>query len=80
MAVIFIVFALTGSASVWVAKPVLAWLPLEQMPAWQRIPLRLVLIFPLYQVILVAIGTLFGQRVFFWNFVMRLWTGKRNKV
>lgn len=67
-AVIFVVFGLTGSASVWLAKPVLDLLGVHQdMNAWIRIPLRILLIFPVYQVMLLAIGGVFGQFAFFFN-------------
>jgi hypothetical protein len=33
---------------------------------------RLLLIFPIYQVLLVANGFLFGQFTFFWNFEKKL--------
>jgi hypothetical protein len=35
-------------------------------------PVRLLLIFPIYQVLLVANGFLFGQFTFFWNFEKKL--------
>ena len=77
--VIFIVFAITGSASVYVAKPFLAWIGMskENFPdawwsAWVYWFLRLLLIFPFYQVLLVFFGWLFGQFRFFWNFEKKM--------
>jgi len=35
-------------------------------------PIRLLLIFPIYQVLLVAIGFLFGQFKFFWAFEKKM--------
>jgi len=77
--VICIVFAITGSSSVYVAKPFLAWLGLsrEAFPDvfwggfvyWM---LRILLIFPFYQVLLVIFGWLFGQFKFFWNFEKKM--------
>jgi hypothetical protein len=66
---IFIVFAITGSTSAWVSKPVCLWLGIveEDFGNW-FVLIRLLIIFPLYQVLLVLIGTLFGQFNFFWNF------------
>ena len=75
--IIFVVFALTGSASVWLAKPLLHALHLDALNPWVRIPLRILLIFPIYQVVLVCLGTVFGQRLFFWNFVQKMWMRKR---
>ncbi|MBC2840644.1 DUF6787 family protein [Robiginitalea sp. SC105] len=81
LAVILFVFAITGSASVWVAKPFLHWIGLDALRdgsgAWQPVAywiLRLLLIFPFYQVLLVAFGWLFGQFRFFWNFEKKMLT------
>lgn len=82
LAIIFIVFALTGSASLWVARPVLTALGIhEQWSPWIRVPLRLLLIFPVYQVMLLLIGTVFGQFSFFLN-LQKKWfrIGQSKKV
>lgn len=72
-AIIFIVFAITGSASAWLSKPVCFWLGIikEDLEFWFT-PIRLLLIFPLYQVLLVLIGFLFGQYKFFWAFEKKM--------
>ena len=72
--IIFIVFAITGSSSVFVAKPFLNLIGLNRtvFPEgfwWGGlvyIALRLLIIFPIYQILLVLIGWLFGQFKFFW--------------
>ncbi len=73
LAIIFTVFAITGSTSAWISKPVCAWLAIteEDFGNW-FILIRLLIIFPLYQVLLVAIGTIFGQFKFFWNFEKKM--------
>ena len=72
-AIIFIVFAITGSASAWLSKPFCFWLGIlkEDLEFWFT-PVRLLLIFPIYQVLLVLIGFLFGQYKFFWAFEKRM--------
>ncbi|MBT8281777.1 MAG: diacylglyceryl transferase [Muriicola sp.] len=77
--VIFWVFAITGSSSVYVAKPFLNWIGLsrEAFPDswWSGTvywTLRILLIFPFYQVLLVVFGWLFGQFKFFWNFEKKM--------
>lgn len=67
--IICVVFAITGSASVKLAAPVLDYIGFEKgsMNAWAYWPLRILLIFPVYQVVLIIVGTLFGQFRFFWN-------------
>ena len=77
--IILIVFAITGSASVWVAKPFLAWIGLDRSnfpdaawSGWVYWALRLILIFPFYQVLLVFFGFVFGQFKFFWEFEKKM--------
>jgi len=71
--IIFIVFAITGSASAWLSKPFCYWLGItrQELDFWFT-PVRLLLIFPIYQVLLVLIGFLFGQFDFFWGFEKKM--------
>jgi hypothetical protein len=73
LVIIFIVFAITGSASAWLSKPFCELLHItkEDFGGWFTL-IRLLVIFPIYQILLVAIGTLFGQFRFFWNFVKKM--------
>lgn len=73
LTIIFIVFAITGSASAWLSKPVCFWIGItkDDLGFWFT-PVRLLLIFPLYQVLLVLIGFLFGQFKFFWAFEKKM--------
>ncbi|HEY4616658.1 MAG TPA: DUF6787 family protein [Flavobacterium sp.] len=73
LTIIFIVFAITGSTSAWISKPVCIWLGIlkEDFGFWHT-PMRLLIIFPLYQVLLVLIGFLFGQFEFFWAFEKKM--------
>jgi hypothetical protein len=73
LTLIIIVFAITGSASAWLSKPFCLWLGItkEDLGFWFT-PIRLLLIFPIYQVLLVAIGFLFGQFKFFWAFEKKM--------
>ncbi|HSZ25762.1 MAG TPA: DUF6787 family protein [Cytophagaceae bacterium] len=70
---ICVVFAITGSASAWVSAPVLKLLGITKdlggLIFW---PLRILIIFPIYQLLLVIIGTLFGQHKFFWTFEKKM--------
>ncbi|PTT18603.1 diacylglyceryl transferase [Flavobacterium sp. HMWF030] len=67
--IILIVFAITGSASAYLSRPFCELLTItkEDFGGWFTL-IRLLIIFPIYQVLLVAIGTLFGQFRFFWDF------------
>jgi hypothetical protein len=79
LGIIFIVFAITGSSSVYVAKPFLQWIGMDQSnfsDAWWGSvlywSLRVLLIFPFYQLLLVVYGWLFGQFKFFWAFEKKM--------
>lgn len=71
--IIIIVFAITGSASALLSKPLCLWLGItkEGFHFWFT-PARLLLIFPIYQVLLVFIGFLFGQFQFFLAFEKKM--------
>lgn len=73
LTIIIIVFAITGSASAWLSKPFCFWLGItkDDLGLWFT-PVRLLLIFPIYQVLLVTIGFLFGQFKFFWSFEKKM--------
>ncbi len=66
--IIFIVFGITGSLSVVLGKYVLIKIIGQDFVNndfyWI---LRLILIFPLYQILLIFVGTLFGQFKYFWE-------------
>ena len=72
--IIFIVFAVTGSTAAKLAEPITELIGLEKETtnAWLYWTARILLIFPIYQVLLVAFGWLFGQFRFFWNFEKKM--------
>ena len=72
--VILLVFSVTGYSSLFIAKPILEFIGLTQEGTnpWIYRPLRLILIFPFYQILIVSYGWLFGQFEFFWNFEKKL--------
>ena len=67
---IFIVFAINGSFAAWVANPVIYFLGInsDSFSPWIYCPLRILLIFPIYQLTLPIFGWFFGQFQFFWAF------------
>ena len=44
----------------------------EVINPWIFIPLKLLLIFPVYQILILIIGTIFGQFKFFWEFEKKM--------
>ena len=67
--IILIVFAITGSTSLVVSEPILEFLGITStsMSSWIFTPLRLIIVFPVYQLLILVIGFLFGQFNFFWQ-------------
>lgn len=72
--IILLVFAITGSTSALIAKPILAFLGITKasVGVWLYYPLYIIIILPIYKVLLLLIGTLAGQRTFFWNFLKKM--------
>ena len=74
LVIILIVFSVTGSLSVVVGEPILELIGLEEkdLSPWIFWPARILIIFPIYQILIVIIGALFGQFQFFWNFEKKM--------
>ena len=72
--IIFFVFSITGSLALWVAKPLLSLIGVEKnsLSPWIFWPVRILIIFPIYQVLIVIVGAIFGQFRFFWNFEKKM--------
>ncbi|MFI0430664.1 DUF6787 family protein [Mariniflexile sp. HMF6888] len=68
--VILIVFAITGSTASFMGKPILNYLNIttESFGSFGYWATRIILLFIMYQFMLVFFGWLFGQYKFFWNF------------
>ncbi len=70
--IILIVFACTGFTVLFIKGPVLSLFgPEEERTIWHSI-LYYLLILPVYNVVLLAYGFLFGQFSFFWAFEKRM--------
>ena len=67
--IIMIVFGITGSLALYLSKPILGILNinLNTLDKLLYYPLRLAVIFPIYQIVLIIVGSLCGQFKFFWN-------------
>jgi len=72
--IILLVFSVTGYSSLMIAKPILSFVDLDQATTnpWFYRSLRVLLIFPFYQILIVFYGWLFGQFTFFWNFEKKM--------
>lgn len=77
--VIFFVFSITGSTAIKIARPTLELVGLkyDTLPDYWYFhvlywTVRVLLVFPLYQILLVLFGTVCGQHKFFWNFEKKM--------
>lgn len=69
--VVLLVFACTGFTILFLKKPILNFLAGEQGNTTLASILYYIFILPLYNVILLAWGFIFGQFRFFWDFEKR---------
>jgi hypothetical protein len=72
--VIIVVFAITGSSAAYLSKPILSLFGIVKgsVSNWVYYPLYILLIFPVYQILLVSFGFIFGQFTFFWAFEKKM--------
>lgn len=79
MAIIFVVFAITGTTASYLSKPILSALGItrDTLNPFLYWTLYILIILPVYKVLLVTIGTIFGQHTFFKNFVFKMLRGMK---
>lgn len=72
--IILIVFAVTGSTASYIGKPILNYLNIttENFGSFGYWTIRILILFVMYQIMLVSFGWLFGQYKFFWNFEKKM--------
>lgn len=71
--IIIFVFSITGSSSLWVRTQLFGLMGIdESVHIIIRIILSVLFITPIYQVLLVFIGTVLGQFRFFWAFEKKM--------
>ena len=68
LVIVFLVFSITGSLSVVLGEPVINFFFEDgfenNLYFWI---VRIIIIFPLYQILLIIIGTIFGEFRYFWR-------------
>ena len=71
---IFIVFGLAGSLSVFLSDPILKIIKIDEIISFYPvyILIRLIIIFPLYQLILFAVAFIFGEYAYFRKFFQKI--------
>lgn len=66
--IVLIVFACTGTTILFLKKPVFNLLGITEIKGWLSTVLYLIFILPIYNLVLLCYGALFGQFKFFWEF------------
>lgn len=74
LALIFLAFALNGSFAAYIAKPLTHFIGLDQSSTnpWLFWPVRILLVFLVYQFTLPIVGFCCGQFSFFWGFTKKM--------
>ena len=72
--IIFVVFGLSGTISLWISSPVILAIDLKNIlnNYTLYIVFRVLIIIPIYQFILIVIATLFGEFKYFWRFEKKI--------
>ena len=72
--IIFLVFGISGSLSVIVSKPIIELFKINELidNYILYLTIRILIIFPVYQIVLLFVGTLFGQYRYFLEFEKKM--------
>ena len=75
-----IIFAITGSLTVFVRKPAFQLIGISaDTPFILKFISYIIIVTPVYFILLISVGTLFGQFRFFWNFEKKIFKRFRRK-
>ena len=74
LVIILIVFAITGSGSLYISKPLMEFLSIssEKMDIFLYWILRFIIVTVVYQFVLLIVAFVFGQFNWFWNFEKKI--------
>ena len=74
LVIILIVFAITGSGSLYISKPLMEFLSIssENMDIYLYWILRFIIVTLVYQFVLLLVAFVFGQFNWFWNFEKKI--------
>jgi hypothetical protein len=73
--IILLVFACTGFSILYIKRALFDWVGItKESPSWLLWTLNIVIILPLYQVVLLAWGWVWGRFSFFWAFEKRMFS------
>ena len=74
LVIIFIVFSISGSLTVYLSFPIINFFQIHKYidNLFLILIIRLLIIFPLYQLILISVGIIFGELDYFINFEKKI--------
>ena len=74
LVIILIVFAVTGSGSLYISKPLMEFLSIssQNMDIYLYWILRFIIVTVVYQFVLLLVAFVFGQFNWFWNFEKKI--------
>jgi hypothetical protein len=74
--IILVVFACTGFSILYLKRLLFRWVGIspEETATWIRWTVNIIIILPLYQVVLLVWGFVFGKFSFFWEFEKRMFS------
>jgi hypothetical protein len=64
---ILLAFALAGMSVLKISRPIMHYLLPADTPKWLWWTVRILVIVPIYEVLLLSYGTILGKREFFWS-------------
>ncbi|MFY0653700.1 MAG: prolipoprotein diacylglyceryl transferase [Cyclobacteriaceae bacterium] len=79
--IVLVVFACTGFTVLFLKEPIVGWIVGEGESSTLFTVLYYLFILPVYNIILLCYGFIFGQFSFFWEFEKRMWnrmTGRKS--
>ena len=68
---VLITFICTGTTVLFIKKPFQQLVGIDQLEGWVKTMIYLIAILPIYNIILLIYGFIFGQFKFFWAFEKR---------
>lgn len=80
---VLITFACTGFTVMWLKTPIVGWISGSNDHQTLYTILYYIFILPIYNIILLIYGFLFGQFAFFWEFEKKTWyrmTRQKHKI
>jgi hypothetical protein len=72
---VLLTFSVTGTTTLYARKLIFQWIGITaETDIWIKIPLYILIIFPVYQLLFLLIGALFGQFQFAWEFEKKMFS------